>query len=133
VFAAQQAADYRDREPVPPLDEETREFAAAWNRHAAQAIRRSRIEVTGDLGDLVPRPDPSAARPLLPPPDDEVLLAAQGVATTLDLLPPGPVPERQWSDLDAAVAGIVERMAAIIAAGGVDRLSPRGTEMIDDE
>lgn len=128
VFVGHRAASRRAEEPSPPLDEETIEFADAWNREVRRVILRSRVEVTGDLAELVPKPDLSRARPLLPPADPDVLAAAYGVADSLDLLGPGRRP-RAWSTVDDAVTGIADLMAAVIDCGGVERLSPRGTAL----
>jgi len=132
VFVAHRAASRRAEEPTPPLDEETLEFAAAWNREVKRVVLRSRVEVTGDLGDLVPKADLSAARPLLPPADKDVLTAAHGVADTLDLLGPERPAARRWSTVEDAVTGIADLMAAVVDCGGVQRLNPRGTALLDD-
>jgi hypothetical protein len=132
VFVAHRGASYRSEEPTPPLDEATREFAAAWNREVKRVVLRSRVEVVGDLQDLVPRADPSSARPLLPPGNDELLQAARRAAGTLDLLLPQGAPPVDWATAGQAVGGIVDRMAAVVAARGVARLNPRGTALLED-
>jgi hypothetical protein len=129
VFAAHRAAARRHQEPTPPLDLPTREFAAAWNREVKRVVLRSRVEVVGDLADLVPRPDPAAARPLLPPADDDVLAAARGVAATLGLLVDRTEAPDGWSSVREAVGGIVDLMAEAAEAKATDRLNARGTEL----
>jgi hypothetical protein len=127
VFVADQAAARRSEEPTPPLDEATLRFAAAWNREVKRVILRSRVEVTGDLGDLALRADLSGARPLLPPADQDVLAAASGIGETLALLASsqagsGP----SWPTVETAVAGLTDLVGAVVESGAADRLSKGG-------
>lgn len=132
VFVAHQAAARRADEPTPPMDLPTLEFAAAWNREMIRVIDRSKVEVTGDLRDLPRKPQPGDERPLLPPGDDSVVAAAHGAARTLDLLAPPGRPAAHWTSVEEAVAGLVALMAAVVGAGGTERLNARGTALRDD-
>ncbi len=133
VFVGDRAAARRAEEPVPPLDEDTRQFTADWNKEVIRVLLRSRVDFTGELDDLPRKPDPSAARPLVPPPDDAVFSAARGAAETLGLLSPDGPAVAEWRTVDAAVSGIVDLMESVIASGGTDRLNARGTALLDDE
>ncbi len=132
VFVAHQAASRRADEPTPPLDEPTREFAAAWNREMIRVIDRSKVEVTGTLRDLPRKPDLDAAQALVPPADPDVVEAAHGVAVSLLRLAPSARRTDAWGSVDAAVSGIVDLMASVIDSGGADLLNARGTGLRDE-
>ena len=132
VFVAHRAAERRAEEPVPPLDETTRELAAAWNREMIRVIERSKVEVTGDLRDLPRKPDLSAAEPLTPPADRLVVDAAHGAWSTLALLGPSGARSPSWRTVEECVRGLVTQMADVIETDGTSRLNARGTALLGE-
>lgn len=132
VFVADRAAARRAEEPVPPLDGPTLRFAAQWNRRAVRAVRRSGVELIGDLDDLPVQPDLSAARPLRPPEDGTVVAAARAAAETLAELAPRRTAQADWGSVEAAVRTLVDLMGSAVDSGGVERLNSRGTALRDD-
>jgi hypothetical protein len=132
VYVADRAAARRAEEPVPPLDGPTLRFAAQWNRRVVRAVRRSGVELTGDLDDLPVQPDLSAARPLRPPEDDAVVAAARAAAEALAEFAPRRPAQGEWGSVDAAVHALVDLMGAAMESGGVERLNSRGTALRED-
>lgn len=70
-------AQRSQEEARPRLDQETFEFALAWNARTREALARSGAHVVGDLDDLPTSPTGSRDDEQRPPTDDELLEAAR--------------------------------------------------------
>jgi hypothetical protein len=108
------AASRPSAQPRPPLDEATLRFAAGWNADTRKAVLDLEVPVSGDLEDLPVSFPTSAAEPMRPPADDDVLAAAEAAGVTLSAAtsvrpnPPWPSVAAALDDLARMMVGAAE-------------------------